>query len=485
MRYTNFLRFGRAALAAFFLFLLVVAPAWAASPIAAPPLGERWFGIKVNDEYMGFSRLRISRLPDGGYRIDGDGSVRMQIMGFTREATFREQYLVTPALTLRSFEVEQSLSGKHAQLSGKMIGGGVQVRREADGKVTERFLKSRGEVFPASVLNLLPLMRGGSSGRQYRVQFFDPEDVRIKEVKISLIGEERTPDGQPAIRMRNDLYPFVSNDIWVDRQGNTLLESVRDGLVVTKAESPEILAPLISGLALSQKDLIYDFSMVRATPSLSRPVAELKGLAVRIEGYGETLPLLNDSFQNVERQNGNLTIRTGSLRQERAATQALPPAHYLQPAERIESAAPQIMSRAAEVAGAVSTASEKAARLADWTARWLEDSIDDSGSALAALEKKSGNCQSHARLYTALARAAGIPTRFVSGLVTQDGKGFLYHSWAESWIDGRWLAVDPTFNQTPADPSHLALFEGDRPADLAPLVSLIGRIRLQILEQAP
>lgn len=484
MMFTDFLRFGRAALAAFFLLLLAVAPVCAGPPVAAPPLGERWFGIMVDNEQVGFSRLRISRLPEGGYRIDGDGSVRMQIMGFTREATFREQYVVTPALTLKSLEVEQSLGGKHSQLSGKMVGGGLQVRREADGKVTERLLKSRGEVFPASVLNLLPLMRGGSGGKQYRVQFFDPEEVRIKEVKISVVGVERTPDGQPAIRMRNDLYPFVSNDIWVDDQGNTLLESVRDGLVVTRTEPPETLAPLVSGLALSQKDLIYDFSMVRATPALSRPMAELKGLAALIQGYGDTLPLLTDSAQSVERHNGQLTIRTGSLRREELA--AAPPApRYLRPSERIESAAPQIVSRAAELAGSASTVSEKVARLTDWTARWLEDGIDDSGSALAALSGKRGNCQSHARLYTALARAAGIPTRFVSGLVTQDGKGFLYHSWAESWVDDRWLAVDPTFNQIPADPSHLAFFEGDSPADLAPLVSLIGRIRLQILEQAP
>jgi len=98
--------------------------------------------------------------------------------------------------------------------------------------------------------------------------------------------------------------------------------------------------------------------------------------------------------------------------------------------------------------------------------------------------KRSGNCQSHARLYTALARASGIPTRFVSGLVSQDGKGFLYHSWAESWVDGGWQVVDPTFNQPKADVSHLALFEGDGAADLAPLVSIIGRIRLQVVEEA-
>lgn len=80
-------------------------------------------------------------------------------------------------------------------------------------------------------------------------------------------------------------------------------------------------------------------------------------------------------------------------------------------------------------------------------------------------------------LYTALARAIGIPTRFVSGLVSQDGTSFLYHSWAESLVEGRWVAVDPTFNQVPLDPTHLAFLEGHRLADLAPLVGVIGKIK--------
>ena len=109
--------------------------------------------------------------------------------------------------------------------------------------------------------------------------------------------------------------------------------------------------------------------------------------------------------------------------------------------------------------------------------------MDDSGSALTALEKQSGNCQSHAKLYTALARSVGIPTRFVSGLVSQDGRGFLYHSWAESWLDGQWVAVDPTFDQLPADPTHLAFFEGHTLTELAPLVGIIGKIQVSLLEE--
>ena len=92
-------------------------------------------------------------------------------------------------------------------------------------------------------------------------------------------------------------------------------------------------------------------------------------------------------------------------------------------------------------------------KLNRWVAQTIREAVTDSQSPLETLESKVGNCQSHARLYTALARAAGIPTRFVSGLVYMPDQGFLYHSWAESFV-GEWLAVDPTFGQLPADATH-------------------------------
>lgn len=481
--YATTIRRSAAALSAAFLCLVLTVAAAAAPLIDAPPLGERWFVIQMDTDQVGFYRQVTSALPEGGYRIEGDGSVRMQVMGFTKESSSREVYLLTPALALKSFEVEQTISGQRSRLTGKAVSEGLLVRRESNGKQTERMLKTRREIIPGPALNLYPLLKDVAGGKLYRVTTFDPEEMKLKEVKITLLGAEPTPDGQAAFKMRNNLYPFVDNDIWVDRQGNTLYESVRSGLVVTRAEQPEKLAAVVSGIALSKKDLIFDFSLVRVEPELKLPPARLSGLSVAIDGYGAALPLLADGWQATRRSADRLTISTGSLRPAVAAGAAVPEMRYLAAAEGIESGAPVIISKARELATGRSGAAEQAKALAGWTSRWVEDSVEDSGTALAAFQKKSGNCQSHAKLYVALARALGIPSRFVSGLVTRDGKGFIYHSWAESWIEGRWVAVDPTFDQLPADPTHLALFEGHQAADLAPLVGVIGKIKVTVLEE--
>jgi len=466
------------------VFVLCYAKAAPAAPfgkIETPPLSERWFGIYVNCDRVGFYRQRIEKSEDG-YRMEGDGSVRMKVMSFSKEASMRETYLVSKNLTLRSFDVDQTINGSPSHVSGKVSGSALYIKSETNGKTSDKILRFKGDVYPGPALNVYPLMRGGVAGSSYKIQEFDPEELKIKEVQITVLGEEPTPEGLPALKLRNNLYPFVNNDIWIDKLGNTLQESVREGLVTTKAEQPNTIAPFISDWALAKKDLIYDFSLVRVQPPIKNP-AKLTGLAVEISEWNDAMPLLQEGGQQVERHgNGRVIIRTGTLVQPSPGAKPQKPTDaHLKPADKIESDAPEIKAQAKALAAGVNSQEDLARVLAAWTADWLHDTIDDGGSAVASLASKKGNCQTHARLYTALARASGIPTRFVSGLVLLEGKGFLYHSWAESFINDNWVSVDPIYNQLPADPTHLKLLEGHLPEDMAPIIAIIGRIKMTVL----
>lgn len=465
------------------MIIAVVCPALAApfKKLEKPSLSERWFGIYVDNERVGFYRQKVTELADG-YRFEGDGSVRMKVMGFSKEASMRESYQVAKNLNLRSFDVEQTVNGVPSRVSGKVNDSRLKVKSENNGKSTEKTFKFKGELFPGPVLNIFPLMRDVTPGKTYKVTTFDAEEVKIKDVKISVVGEENTPDGQPAVKLRNDLYPFVSNDIWVDFQGNTLLETVRDGLVTTRGESSKQLGGFIGDLAFSKKDLIYDFSLVRVEPPLREP-SKLSGLAVEISGWDNALPLLQEGGQSVEKSaDSRIIVRTGSAIPGSPAVAQTTSDAYLKSVEKIEAAAPEIVAKGRELAKDIQEPREIARALTAWTADWLKDTIEDGGSALFSLKGRSGNCQTHARLYTALARSLGIPTRFVSGLVYLNGKGFLYHSWAESYLGNRWVAIDPTYNQLPADPTHLKFFEGHTQEDMAPIIAIIGRIKITVLD---
>jgi transglutaminase-like putative cysteine protease len=70
----------------------------------------------------------------------------------------------------------------------------------------------------------------------------------------------------------------------------------------------------------------------------------------------------------------------------------------------------------------------------------------------------------------------------VNGLVyMEEAQGFLYHSWNESLVDGRWRPVDPTFGQVVADATHVKLVEGESIADLTPLLDMIGRVKARVI----
>ena len=65
------------------------------------------------------------------------------------------------------------------------------------------------------------------------------------------------------------------------------------------------------------------------------------------------------------------------------------------------------------------------------------------------------------------------------GLVYREGS-FYYHAWPEIFI-GRWIAVDPTLGQFPADAAHIRLISGDIGAQMR-ILGVIGKIKIEGIE---
>jgi transglutaminase-like putative cysteine protease len=64
------------------------------------------------------------------------------------------------------------------------------------------------------------------------------------------------------------------------------------------------------------------------------------------------------------------------------------------------------------------------------------------------LALKAGVCQDFAHLFIAVARAMGVPARYVSGYIHipgEHGAASASHAWAEAWVAGRgWIGYDAT-----------------------------------------
>ncbi len=112
--------------------------------------------------------------------------------------------------------------------------------------------------------------------------------------------------------------------------------------------------------------------------------------------------------------------------------------------------------------------------------RYVEN--QPAGSVLTALAQGEGECTDYADLFTTLARAAGFPARNVYGLAYKDGPqpAFMFHAWNEVFTEGRWQAVDPTWNQIQVDASHIPLSNAQ--AALMMLANNTGAVSFSVLD---
>lgn len=77
-------------------------------------------------------------------------------------------------------------------------------------------------------------------------------------------------------------------------------------------------------------------------------------------------------------------------------------------------------------------------------------------TAEQAAAQGCGVCQDHTQIMLSLLRMAGIPGRYVAGLLLGEGRT---HAWAEALIDGRWIGLDAT-NGTVVQDTHIAIAVG-------------------------
>jgi transglutaminase-like putative cysteine protease len=119
------------------------------------------------------------------------------------------------------------------------------------------------------------------------------------------------------------------------------------------------------------------------------------------------------------------------------------------------------------------------------------------GSASEVVRTREGDCSEHGVLLTAMLRAAGIPSRAVTGLIYADsfaGRAeiFGYHMWAQALLPGndgtlRWVDLDATLpDETPYDATHITLAtsdlgDGELGQGLMNVATVIGKLSITVV----
>ncbi len=160
-----------------------------------------------------------------------------------------------------------------------------------------------------------------------------------------------------------------------------------------------------------------------------------------------------------------------------ADAEALPPGYWLRNAglarheATIAAFVADLGDRAADPAGRIALLHELMRRLAARMEYRIGATTVDVGAA-EALARGAGVCQDFAHIYVACCRALGVPARYASGYLKQDGPphaGRHGHAWAEAHVPHLgWLGFDPA-NGICATGEYLKLGVGLDYAEAAPV----------------
>jgi transglutaminase-like putative cysteine protease len=206
----------------------------------------------------------------------------------------------------------------------------------------------------------------------------------------------------------------------------------------------------------------------------------MKELKIRVDGIEDTGIFLNGGRQSLKDK--ILTIYkepvpnlTSSIAREEVFSGG---EKYLESTPLIQADHPEIQAKVKEILSPDDTAFRKAEKLVKWINKNIQKRpVLSVPNAYETLQNRVGDCNEHAVLLTALARASGIPAQVEAGLVYQKER-FYYHAWNVLYL-GNWITAESVMGQLPADVTHIRLVRGtERQIDL---VRTIGRVQIEIL----
>jgi transglutaminase-like putative cysteine protease len=472
-----------------------------------------FYTISMGSGAIGYATSTVDTLPDA-IRVQDEMTVDIEALGSVQRTQLLTDTRLSRAFHLRSFTASLISPAGTFRASGEVQGDSVLAIELVTGGNAPQRSRVRLDR-PITLSSLLPLAlavgRQLEVGRTYRIRLFDPMLMQSQETDVSILAESTlvVPDSarfdstaQRWVAARADTvrawkvsqqYGGVGITTWVDRQGRVVsatspigfrMERTAFELAVENWRRAQGAARPAGGRG---EDVIAATAIAANVTLQPETLSELRVVLrnVTLEGFdlgGGRQQLLGDTLV-VHRETGaslaapaavrlpgllaRLPIRDTALDAELAAEPL------------VQSNDPRIQAQARLIAGRERRAGPVAQLLTHWVYENLEKRITISvPSALQVLEDRRGDCNEHTVLYVALARSLGLPARSAAGVVYLRGR-FYYHAWPEVWL-GQWVAVDPTFDQYPADASHLRFVVGGL-ARQVELIRLIGRLELTVV----
>lgn len=440
-----------------------------------------WYDIYSGKTKIGFAQTTIEK--SGNQFIIYH---ERQMKAFKREGEKETEAVLVERVkclsdlnySIKSFEYTSGLDDKkEITLTGEVDGDTVLFFLESGEKrKTHKTSRHNKDFFlPITLVPSIQQKRPGLNA-VFQAPMLNMQNLNIEEMRVVL--EEIKP-----LKVRADvlsIYKFkVGNSvIWANDKGDIIKDENPFGITLYQETEHIAKDP-------KSRDL-FDYtslSFFKANKMLPNP-EQLTVLRARITGARTDPELYKNSTVSFE--NGLISIQKESPDGMKAKTYGLPyslndlPA-YVQPDEWIQSTERNVYGNALQMAA---VEKNDAFRMARYLTSNLYFTVSPMplfalSSATDIFKSHLGDYLDRTVMFASFARAAGLPTRMVGGLVYVNGY-FYFHAWPEVWFD-KWIPVDPTLAQFPADVTHIPLKEGTL-KDIISIVDDLKNIKIEIME---
>jgi hypothetical protein len=421
------------------------------------------------------------------FDIQSEAYLRFRFLLVDKKINLKSYDVVTEDLSLIRFEHTFDLDENQLAVSGQQNGKQLTLNIRNRKETIQRIIPFTDNVYPSSAIILYPYLHGLQVGRHFNYNVYDAQTQKIEKVTQKITAYERSELYEGSAFKIRTRFKGQTVTTWVNTEGVPLLEMSQGGIIISALESQRDAQRYLSKAAFNKDDVLLDFSLIKSDP-LVYPPEQLQSMTAAIKGWDSSIELTDDERQTCHRMDREVICRVSKFSTDSIKAHSSPPENsdtlqrYLRPTFAISSEHPDIRHMAWKIVKRTDDEWQRINSLIDWMQRRIEREAVDVFTALDVLKGRRAECQGYALLFAAFARSLGIPTRIVNGIVyLPQFSGFLYHSWNESYIEGRWVAIDSIFHQIPADATHVKLLEGETLSDLLPLVNLIGKLRVQIV----
>jgi len=442
-------------------------------------------GIYSDGEKVGYSRISIKE-SDGLTLVRESTELNIKLLDKTQRVKTEAEYILS-GYALASFKFTMSSDAGDLSAVGIADKGELRIKIKSLSGVTDITLPTEEEF---TIFALLPRWladRPMSVGGEYTVPLFDPAAALMGIEAGDLVSTHKVAAREtveiPALGSV-DTYRVESSFLgsrytsWITPEGEVIKQTLPPGLTAFKEAGED---------AGGGKYASFDIMRKTSIPSevkLDNPRG-LKYLKAEVTVRGERdhgLTDLSDGYRQYSKDD-IVEIKPPDLDDINSYTLPYEDdlfSEYISPTYLIQSGDALIKKKAGDIVKGETDPIKAASRINTWVYKNLKkEGTVSLPNARDVLQSRAGDCNEHAALFAALARASGIPTKLAVGTIYIDGR-FYYHAWNEVFV-GQWIAVDPTYGQMPADATHIKLIEGDL-KNSKDIMKLVGKLNIKVLD---